>query len=421
MAKGMFGGLKGIDAFGKTMEDVKVKTKTGAFLTILSAAIILAFTTIEFLDYRRVNLETSIVVDRSRGERLTVRMNVTFPKVPCYLLSLDVMDISGEAQRDISHNIVKARLDANGAVVPNSHSAELRNKLDVMNDQTQDNYCGSCYGGVAPEGGCCNTCEEVRQAYVNKGWSFSNPDSIEQCVREHWSEKLHEQSTEGCNISGRLRVNKVIGNIHLSPGRSFQTNYMNIHELVPYLKEDKNRHDFGHIVHELSFEGDDEYNFRKKERSKGIKKKLGIEANPLDGAVGKAASLQYMFQYFVKVVSTKFELMDGQTVKTHQYSATHFERDLTTGAIGQTKEGVHIAHTNVGMPGVFINYEISPLLVVHSETRQSFAHFLTSTCAIIGGVLTIATIVDSVVFATGRRLKKSGVGSANGYSSSKVM
>ncbi|KAL5501557.1 ERV46 [Sanghuangporus vaninii] len=422
MARGLFGNLKGIDAFGKTAEDVKVKTKTGAFLTLLSAAIILAFTTIEFLDYRRVNLETSIVVDKSRGEKLTVRMNVTFPKVPCYLLSLDVMDISGETQRDLSHNIVKTRLGASGVPIPDSQSAELRNKLDVMNDQTKENYCGSCYGGVAPASGCCNTCEEVRQAYVNKGWSFSNPDSIEQCVREHWSDKLKEQANEGCNISGRLRVNKVIGNIHLSPGRSFQTNFMNIHELVPYLKDDQNAHDFGHTIHQLSFEGDDEYNFKKKEKSMDMKKKLGIVGNPLDGASGKAPHMQYMFQYFLKVVSTKFQLLDGQTVKTHQYSTTHFERDLTQGAMGQTKDGVHVSHTNAGMPGVFINYEISPLLVVHSETRQSFAHFLTSTCAIVGGVLTIATIVDSVLFATGKKLKKSGVaGGGSGYSSNKLM
>ncbi|KAL5524558.1 hypothetical protein ACEPAF_9698 [Sanghuangporus sanghuang] len=405
MARGLFGNLKGIDAFGKTAEDVKVKTKTGAFLTLLSAAIILAFTTIEFLDYRRVNLETSIVVDKSRGEKLTVRMNVTFPKVPCYLLSLDVMDISGETQRDLSHNIVKTRLGASGVPIPDSQSAELRNKLDVMNDQTKENYCGSCYGGVTPASGCCNTCEEVRQAYVNKGWSFSNPDSIEQCVREHWSDKLKEQANEGCNISGRLRVNKVIGNIHLSPGRSFQTNFMNIHELVPYLKDDQSAHDFGHTIHQLSFEGDDEYNFKKKEKSMDMKKKLGIVGNPLDGASGKAPHVQYMFQYFLKVVSTKFELLDGQTVKTHQYSTTHFERDLTQGAMGQTKDGVHVSHTNAGMPGVFINYEISPLLVVHSETRQSFAHFLTSTCAIVGGVLTIATIVDNDQDHCGRNEK----------------
>lgn len=66
------------------MEDVKVKTRTGAFLSILSAAIILTFSMIEFVDYRRVNVDTSIVVDKSRGEKLTVRMNVTFPRVPCY-------------------------------------------------------------------------------------------------------------------------------------------------------------------------------------------------------------------------------------------------------------------------------------------------------------------------------------------------
>ena len=53
-------------------------------MTLISAAIILAFTSIEFFDYRRVTVDTSIVVDRSRGEKLTVNLNVTFPRVPCY-------------------------------------------------------------------------------------------------------------------------------------------------------------------------------------------------------------------------------------------------------------------------------------------------------------------------------------------------
>ena len=82
--------------------------------------------------------------------------------------------------------------------------------------------------------------------------------------------------------------------------------------------------------------------------------------------------------------------------------------------------------------GTFFNFEISPILVVHTETRQSFAHFLTSyvsgvtfhvssssyrlfrTCAIVGGVLTIASILDQVLFATGRVLKK-GNAPQNGY------
>ena len=93
----------------QTMEDVKVRTRTGAFcayffrlressqstivvdtstfgpvVTLVSVAIILSFTMMEFLDYRRVGIDTSVVVDRSRGEKLTVHLNVTFPRVPCY-------------------------------------------------------------------------------------------------------------------------------------------------------------------------------------------------------------------------------------------------------------------------------------------------------------------------------------------------
>lgn len=43
--------------------------------------------------------------------------------------------------------------------------------------------------------------------------------------------------------------------------------------------------------------------------------------------------------------------------------------------------------------------------VIHTETRQSFAHFVTSTCAIIGGVLTVASLLDSMIF-TGRKVIK---------------
>ncbi|TBU47418.1 Sec1-like protein [Dichomitus squalens] len=389
-----------------TMEDVKVKTRTGALLTIIAAAIILSFTTIEFFDYRRVFVDTSIVVDRSRGEKLTVNMNITFPRVPCYLLSLDVMDISGETQSDITHNILKTRLDEKGKPVSHSLIAELQNDLDKLNEQRQSGYCGSCYGGIEPEGGCCNTCEEVRQAYVNRGWSFNRPDSIEQCVKEGWSDKLKEQAHEGCNIAGRVRVNKVVGNIHLSPGRSFRTSAHNLYELVPYLRTDGNRHDFTHQIHHFAFEGDDEYDPRNAKLGKELKNRLGIDANPLDGTQGRTIKQQYMFQYFLKVVSTQFQTIDGKKVGTHQYSATHFERDLDKGPSEDSPAGLHVAHGNGGIPGAFFNYEISPLLIRHVETRQSFAHFLTSTCAIVGGVLTVASLIDSLLFATRKAFKK---------------
>ncbi|KAJ4481994.1 endoplasmic reticulum vesicle transporter-domain-containing protein [Lentinula aciculospora] len=430
MAKGFLANLKGVDAFGKTTDDVKIKTRTGAFLTLVSAAIILSFTLMEFIDYRRIYTDTSLLVDRSRGEKLSMRMNVTFPRVPCYLVSVDVMDISGETQRDITHSIRKARLDSSGKEIRGSRSTSLKNEVEKYTEDQSADYCGSCYGGLEPANGCCNTCEEVRTAYINKGWSFSNPDSIEQCKKEGWADKLKEQANEGCNVVGRVRVNKVAGNIHLSPGRSFRSSSRDVYELVPYLRDDGSKHDYSHTIHELTFESqhplsvlfglllisaaslyyftsldDDDYNFRKSRVTKEMRKRLGLD-DPLKGTTRTTNKPRYMYQYFLKVVSTHFRTIDGQLLKSHQYSATHFERDIAEGGQGDTPQGVYLQHGVSGVPGVFFNFEISPILVVHTDTRQSFAHFVTSTCAIIGGVLTVASLFDSMLFATTRALKK---------------
>ncbi|KAG2364427.1 ER-derived vesicles protein ERV46 [Suillus spraguei] len=410
MAKGFLSGFKGIDAFGKTTEDVKVKTRTGALLTLISVCIILAFTTMEFFDYRRVGVDTSIVVDRSRGKKLNVRLNVTFPHVPCYLLSVDVMDISGERQRDVSHNVIKKRITKTGVDIPASRYQDLRNEIDKLAEQRANgSYCGSCYGGE-PESGCCNSCEEVRQAYIKMGWSFSNPDDIEQCVEEGWSQKLKDQADEGCSVSGYIRVNKVVGSIHISPGRSYRTGSRTFDDLVPYLRDDGNPHDFSHQIHEFFFMADDEYHPGKAKLGKDMKLRMGIADNPLDGVQAKTTKAAYMYQYFLKVVSTQFRTLDGKTINAHQYSSTQFERDLTKPDEGENKQGVSTQHGAPGSPGAYFTFEISPILVVHSETRQSFAHFLTSTCAIVGGVLTVAALLDSILFATGRKLKKSGNG-----------
>lgn len=206
---GFLGNVSGLDAFGKTMEDVKIKTRTGALLTFISFSIIAISTLLEFIDYRRVHLEPAIMVDRSRGEKMIVDMDISFPRVPCYLLSLDIIDISGERQMDVQHSITKTRIDKDGRTTGIIKDGQLQGDLERAVSNKDPNYCGSCYGGTPAESGCCNTCDEVRQAYVRKGWSFNNPDGIEQCVKEGWTEKIAEQNAEGCRVSGRLRVNKV--------------------------------------------------------------------------------------------------------------------------------------------------------------------------------------------------------------------
>ncbi|GAA6003348.1 retrograde cargo receptor ERV46 [Rhodotorula paludigena] len=409
-----FGGVKGIDAFGKTLEDVKIKTGFGGALTLVSLALILSLTLYEWVDYRRVHMEPSIVVDQTRGDKLVVNLNISFPRVPCYLLSVDIMDISGEHQNDVHHDLFKTRISADGKFIEEAiKGKELTGDVERVARQKAEGYCGTCYGGTpptdGPNPGCCNSCDDVREAYVRRGWSFVNPDSVEQCVSEGWSTKIKEQANEGCNIAGKVRVNRVIGNFHLSPGRSFQSNAMHVHDLVPYLQAE-HKHDFGHELHAFSFGSETEAEFVGHGAWKGAdetKRNLGI-VNPLDGIRAHTEESNYMFQYFLKVVSTKFEFLDGRELRTHQYSVTQYERDLSNKSPHDKAGGHSTMHGYAGVPGLFFNYEISPLQVIHRETRQSLAHFLTSTCAIIGGVLTIAGVVDSLVYSGRNRIKTGG-------------
>ena len=72
-------------------------------------------------------MRPELVVDKGRGERMEISLNVTFPRVPCELLTLDVMDVSGELQMGVTHGINKVRLspETEGSSVLSTTSLDL--------------------------------------------------------------------------------------------------------------------------------------------------------------------------------------------------------------------------------------------------------------------------------------------------------
>ncbi|KAI9227957.1 MAG: endoplasmic reticulum-golgi intermediate compartment protein 3-like protein [Piptocephalis tieghemiana] len=379
MAKGgppMLNKLQQFDAYAKTLEDFRVKTSSGALLTLASAGLIVILLLSEFAAYRAVQLRPSMSVDPVRKERLTINLNMTMPKIPCYLLNLHVMDDAGEDQMDTSHVIFKTRIDASGQRIDTTHEPSLLTKGKSKKPQElvhlkDKNYCGSCYGGTPPKSGCCNTCEDIKDAYTRKGWAFHNGEGMEQCANEGYTERIKEMDKEGCNIHGRVEVNKVSGNVHFALGETYISPGMHIHDLTPFLSRD---FDFSHHVHTLSF-GED----------------LPGVTNPLDGHTELAPPENAYFQYYIKVVGTKAVYLDGRHVRSNQFSVTQHTEKLTG---------------NHKMPGLFFNYDISPMLITYTETRMPFTHFLTSACAIVGGVFTVASILDSIIYNAERNFRR---------------
>ncbi|KAI8612837.1 endoplasmic reticulum vesicle transporter-domain-containing protein [Chytriomyces sp. MP71] len=374
--KSLFQALKDFDAYAKPLDDFKVKTNTGAFVTLASYFVIFLLLLSEFTDWRTMQVNPSLDVDIARKEKMEINMNVTFPKIPCFLLSIDVMDVSGEYQNDVDHSMMKSRLSPDGKHIESGKGVigEKHENPPFSSAVADPNFCGDCYGGVKPTNGCCNTCEDVRKAYTERGWSFDKPEGIEQCVKEGWTDKLKEQENEGCQIHGHIEVNKVAGNFHFAPGKSFQQGGMHVHDLAAFGRVGAN-YDFSHNIHSLSF---GPYATEVK--------------NPLDDHAKSATKGHYMYQYFIKVVSTKLVYLNGTSFNTNQIAVTEHERDL-----GQP---------GAGLPGVFFNFDISPMLVTYTQYKKPFSHFLTDVCAVVGGVFTVAGIIDSLIYTAEKNLKR---------------
>jgi hypothetical protein len=58
---------------------------------------------------------------------MEIHLNISFPQIPCELLTLDVMDVSGEQQTGVMHGVNKVRLEsvANGGGVIDVKSLDL--------------------------------------------------------------------------------------------------------------------------------------------------------------------------------------------------------------------------------------------------------------------------------------------------------
>ncbi|XP_046428382.1 endoplasmic reticulum-Golgi intermediate compartment protein 3 [Neodiprion fabricii] len=374
--------LRQFDAYPKTIEDFRVKTYGGAIVTIISTTIIFGLFMSELNDYFTPSLSEELFVDTSRGSRLRINLDLIVPAISCDLLSLDAMDTTGEQHLQIDHNVFKRRLDLDGKPIEEPQKTDIANtkspekSTEVSAKNSTVEACGDCYGAASEALGikCCNTCEEVREAYRMRKWAFPDPSTISQCKNDKSVEKMKHAFAEGCQIYGYIEVNRVGGSFHIAPGESFSVNHVHVHDVQPYASTQFN---MTHKIRHLSF---------------GLN--IPGKTNPMDDTTIVATEGAMMFQHYIKIVPTTYVRWDGSTLLTNQFSVTRHSRQVSL-FTGES-----------GMPGIFFSYELSPLMVKYTEKKKPFGHFATNLCAIVGGVFTVAGLIDSILYHSVKAIQK---------------
>jgi len=99
------------------------------------------------------------------------------------------------------------------------------------------------------------------------------------------------------------------------------------------------------------------------------------------------------YEYYIKVVPTTYQTLESAEYFVHQFTANTNE------------------FSSQGMPAVFFRYDLSPVTVKFSQAQESFFHFIVQVCAIVGGIFTVAGLIDNLLHTSiSRILKKRGEG-----------
>lgn len=398
--------LISLDAFAKTVEDSKVKTTSGGIITIVCLLTVFTLLMNEWSLYRTITTRPELVVDRDRSEKLDINLDISFPHMPCDLLSLDIMDISGDLQADVlKSGFKKYRLSPSGEQLEEVEFIINQNIRDLTTT-TDPDYCGACYGAISQTDNdekplsdkvCCNSCEAVKAAYAQVGWAFYDGEGIEQCEKTGYVERVNQRLDEGCRIKGTAEINRIAGNLHFAPGASLTNPGRHVHDLSLYDKH-KDKFNLDHIINHFSFGPDPEQLMVARTMNDVVS-----STHPLDGQLVNMDDKYHLFSYYLKVVATRYEFLNKNSLETNQFSSTYHDRPLKG---GRDDDHPNTLHARGGIPALFFHFDISPLKVINREEYlKTFSSFLLAACSAVGGVLTVGYVLDKTVWTANKMLK----------------
>ncbi|KAG5242453.1 hypothetical protein OIU76_010627 [Salix suchowensis] len=330
---GMKQAIKKLDAFPRAEEHLLQKTQSGALVSIIGLVTMATLFYHELSYYLTPYTVHQMSVDLKRGETLPIHVNITFPSLPCDVLSVDAIDMSGKHEVDLDTNIWKLRLNSYGHITGTEYLSDLVEKEHEAHNHDHD--------------------KDHHDDSHAKQHTHGFDDAAETMVKKV---KQALANGEGCRVYGVLDVQRVAGNFHIS------VHGLNI--FVAQMIFDGAKHvNVSHIIHDLSFGP----------------KYLGMH-NPLDGTARILHETSGTFKYYIKVVPTEYRDISKEVLSTNQFSVTEYFSPMTD--FDRT------------WPAVYFLYDLSPITVTIKEERRSFLHFITRLCAVLGGTFALTGMLD---------------------------
>eukprot|EP01004_Peranema_trichophorum_P006153 NODE_4987_length_1084_cov_46.464100_g4434_i0.p1 GENE.NODE_4987_length_1084_cov_46.464100_g4434_i0~~NODE_4987_length_1084_cov_46.464100_g4434_i0.p1 ORF type:complete len:318 (-),score=60.80 NODE_4987_length_1084_cov_46.464100_g4434_i0:50-1003(-) len=314
--------LQRIDFYRNVPVDLTEPTIPGAIISLLCGTFMVFLLLSEFSNFIQYEETTEMVVQQEEGGTIRMNLNITFMRMPCFVFSLDVLDIMGRHEVGFGKTIIKTRISREGATIGPLDTAPITEAQAVT------------------------------------------------------------MKEEGCNVVGYVELNKVPGSFHISAHGAHA-------EVAKYLGS----LNVNHFIHTFHL-GEErlnplEYQVPHLSRFEG-------SLHPLD-STRREEDVITTYEYFMNIIPTIYsnpDLIDlkayQMTVHSHQFPTGHSQ-----------------------MSAVFFRYQLSPITVKFIKRKRTLSHFLTYVCAIVGGVFTVAGLLNSLLHSAMRIVRKNVLGKSS--------
>ncbi|KKA26443.1 hypothetical protein TD95_000143 [Thielaviopsis punctulata] len=344
--------VSAFDAFPKSKPQYVTQTAGGGKWTVVMMIISLLFTFSETARWWRGSETHTFAVEKGVGHELQINLDVVV-HMKCDDLHVNVQDSAG----DWIHAGEALRKD------PTLWSQWVNEKgvHKLGHDQHGRVVTGHGYEADDEGFGEEHVHDIVRQARKTAKWAKTP--------------RLRGSPGDSCRIYGSMLLNKVQGDFHITArGHGYQSGGEHV---------DHNAFDFSHVISELSFGP--------------FHPSL---VNPLDRTINTCVDHFYKFQYFLSIVPTEYRVGNSRSraIATNQYAVTEQSRAV---------------NEMFAIPGIFVKYDIEPLLLKVVENRAGLLAFMVKIINVVSGVLVAGhwgyRLSDWLREVLGKR-RRSGVG-----------
>jgi hypothetical protein len=164
--------LKKLDLYTKTNDAVYKRHSLGGIFAVLVFILMFVLFVSEFSEWLQPRYKDTLSVDVVRNEKLTISFDITFHRLICDDVTIDLLDESGAHFTSTGHHVQKMALDERGNVLHTYIQERLSDAGDVASFLQQPGYCHDCLKEIPQEShelyiqlrkvgaapACCNTC-----------------------------------------------------------------------------------------------------------------------------------------------------------------------------------------------------------------------------------------------------------------------